>query len=102
MNKQTRLKTLPSFNFTVVLKIQRLINLYFGPDSNKCEEDPEFCMNGATCERVMNTARCHCGDRYQGDRCDSCSERFEGAGCQGCADGYYGDDYDNITSSSTQ
>ena len=46
---------------------------------DKCEEVPGFCLNGATCESVWTSARCHCTDRFQGDRCDRCS------------DGYYGD-----------
>ena len=52
---------------------------------------------------TVTGARCHCPDRYQGDRCDKCAEKFQGDGCQecslrfqgdecdNCADGYYGD-----------
>ena len=60
-------------------------------DYNKCVEEPGLCLNGATCERTWTSARCHCPDRYQGDRCDNCTERFQGEDCDQCADGYYGD-----------
>ena len=53
--------------------------------------DPNFCLNGGTCEVTITGARCHCTNRYQGNRCDVCSERFQGDGCVTCADGYYGD-----------
>ena len=39
-------------------------------DYNKCVEEPGFCLNGATCEQTWTSARCHCTDLYQGDRCD--------------------------------
>ena len=47
--------------------------------------DPNFCLNGGTCELTTTGARCHCTDRYQGDRCDVCFERFQGDGCQECS-----------------
>ena len=41
---------------------------------------------------TMTGARCHCPDRYQGDRCEQCSVEFQGDQCDSCASGYYGDD----------
>ena len=67
-----------------------------------CVGTSEFCLNGGTCEMTMTGARCHCTDRYQGDRCNTCTERFQGEGCQECslrfkgvecdtcADGFFG------------
>ena len=59
---------------------------------NKCTEEPDFCLNGATCEQAWTSARCHCSARFRGDKCDQCPETFQPDGCQECADGYYGDD----------
>ena len=56
-----------------------------------CSKDPTFCLNGGTCEVTMTGARCHCPDRYQGDRCNMCTDRHQGERCDTCADGYYGD-----------
>ena len=64
-------------------------------DYNRCTERLGFCRNVATCERTWTSARCHCADRYQGDRCDNCTERFQGDGCTECADDYYGNSCGN-------
>ena len=61
-------------------------------DYNKCVEEHEFCLNGGTCEQTWTTARCHCTERYQGDRCDRCRERFQGDGCQECSPRFQGDE----------
>ena len=36
---------------------------------DKCAQEPGFCLNGATCERVWGSARCHCADGYYGETC---------------------------------
>ena len=59
--------------------------------SDRCLAAPEFCLNGGTCEITMTGARCHCTDRFLGDRCDQCSEGFQGDQYDSCAHGYYGD-----------
>ena len=65
-------------------------------DYDRCLEEPEFCSNGATCERVWTTARCHCVARFHGDRCDECSDQFEQNGCTECVPDYYGADCGNV------
>ena len=76
------------FSFVIEVICYWIISNDFNLDS--CL-DPAFCFNGGTCEVTMTGARCHCIDRYQGDRCDMCSERFQGDECDRCADGYLGD-----------
>ena len=72
---------------------QKLLMVWFiFPD--KCTQEPEFCLNGGTCEPAGTSVRCHCPDRYQGDRCDNCTERFQGDCCQECVMGFQGDECD--------
>ena len=64
----------------------------FLSDYNKCIDEPEFCLNGATCEQTWTYARCHCTSRFQGDLCDVCSEKFQGVGCQECSPRFQGNE----------
>ena len=60
-----------------ILVLVELLNI--SPD--KCAEEPRFCLNGATCAPTWTSARCHCGDRYQGNRCDTCAAGYYGETC---------------------
>ena len=50
-------------------------------DYNICAEEPGLCLNSPTCEQMWISARCHCADRYQGDRCEHCAEDYYGDDC---------------------
>ena len=73
--------------------LSELIHSMIFLDYNRCVEEPGFCLNNATCERTLTSARCHCTNLYQGDRCDNCiDKRFQGDGCQECSPRFQGDD----------
>ena len=59
---------------------------------NRCDEEPGYCLNSATCEQTWTSTRCHCTDRLQGDRCEMCTWRFQGDDCQECAPRFQGDE----------
>ena len=63
------------------IQFQRFIFISL-TDYNKCAEEPGYCLNGSTCEPTWTSARCHCTDRYQGDRCAECAHGYYGNDCR--------------------